>query len=192
MTLPSLVTTVRIGLSPVFFALFTMLTKNGEAPLWAALLFWGIFIVMEITDLLDGNIARKTGSVTDFGKFYDPFADSFSRLTYFLAFLVTGFLPAWVFLLVLYRDITVSFLRLLAMKKSVVIAARPSGKIKAVIYAVACGSVLTLVTARAVPALEFSVPVLAFLQIAFMWITAATAVWTTIDYSQGLKPADGA
>lgn len=192
MTLPSLVTTVRIGLSPVFFALFTTLTKNGEAPLWAALLYWGLFIIMEITDLLDGKIARKTGSVTDFGKFYDPFADSFSRLTYFLAFLMTGFLPAWVFLLVLYRDITVSFLRLLAMRKSIVISARPSGKIKAVIYAAACASVLTLVTARAVPALEFSVPVLAFLQDALMWITAATAVWTTIDYSQGLKPAAGA
>ncbi|NLJ46399.1 MAG: CDP-diacylglycerol--glycerol-3-phosphate 3-phosphatidyltransferase [Treponema sp.] len=188
MTLPSLVTTIRVGLSPLFFALFTTLTKNGEAPLWAAILYWGLFIVMEITDLLDGKIARKTGSVTDFGKFYDPFADSFSRLTYFLAFLVTGFLPAWVFLLVLYRDITVSFVRLLAMRKNIVISARPSGKIKAVIYAVACGAVLTLVTARAVPALAFSVAVLAFLQKALMWITAATAVWTTLDYSRGLKP----
>lgn len=192
MTLPSLVTTVRVGLSPLFFALFITLTKNGEAPLWAALLFWGFFIVMEITDLLDGIIARKMGSVTDFGKFYDPFADSFSRLTYFLAFLVTGFLPAWVFLLVLYRDITVSFLRLLAMRKSIVISARPSGKIKAVIYATACGAVLTLVTARAVPALGFSVPALAWIQKGLMWITAATAVWTTVDYSRGLKPDAGA
>lgn len=192
MTLPSLVTTIRIGLSPLFFALFITLTKNGEAPLWAAILYWSIFIIMEITDLLDGKIARETGSVTDFGKFYDPFADSFSRLTYFLAFLLTGFLPAWVFLLVLYRDITVSFLRLLAMRKNIVISARPSGKIKAVIYAAACGAVLTLVTARAVPALRFSVPALSFLQKALMWITAATAVWTTLDYSRGLKPDTGA
>ncbi len=192
MTLPSLVTTVRIGLSPVFFALFTSLTKDGEAPPWAAFLYWGIFIVMEITDLLDGKIARKTGSVTDFGKFYDPFADSFSRLTYFLAFLVTGFLPAWVFLLVLYRDVTVSFVRLLAMRKSIVMSARPSGKIKAVIYAVACGAVLALVTARSLPVLAAAVPVLAALQKALMWITAATAVWTTMDYSRGLKPGAGA
>lgn len=192
MTLPSLVTTVRVGLSPVFFGLFTTLTKNGEAPLWAALLYWGFFIVIEITDLLDGKIARKTGSVTDFGKFYDPFADSFSRLTYFLAFQVTGFLPAWIFLLVLYRDITVSFVRLLAMRKSIVMSARLSGKIKAVIYAVACGSVLALVTVRAVPALSGIVPVLAILQKALMWITAATAVWTTLDYSRGLSPNRGA
>jgi CDP-diacylglycerol--glycerol-3-phosphate 3-phosphatidyltransferase len=188
MTLPSLVTTVRVGLSPVFFAFFTMLTKNGEAPLWAALLYWGFFIVMEITDLLDGKIARRMGSVTDFGKFYDPFADSFSRLTYFLAFLVTGFLPAWMFLLILYRDITVSFVRLLAMRKSIVMSARLSGKIKAVIYAVTCGAVLTLVTARAVPALGFSVAVLTWIQKGMMWVTAATAVWTTVDYSRGLKP----
>lgn len=192
MTLPSLVTTVRIGLSPVFFALFTTLTKDGKAPPWAAFLYWGIFIVMEITDLLDGKIARKTGSVTDFGKFYDPFADSFSRLTYFLAFLVTGFLPAWVFLLVLYRDVTVSFVRLLAMRKSIVMSARPSGKIKAVIYAMACGAVLALVTARALPALAVTVPALDVLQKALMWITAATAVWTALDYSRGLKPGAGA
>ena len=191
MTLPSLVTTVRIGLSPVFFALFIALTKDGKAPLGAALLFWSFFIVMEITDLLDGKIARKTGSVTDFGKFYDPFADSFSRLTYFLAFMVTGFMPAWVFLLILYRDITVAFLRLLAMRKSVVMSARPSGKIKAVIYAAACGAVLALVTSRAVPSLGFVVPALAFLQRALMWITAATAVWTTADYARGFKSDTG-
>lgn len=192
MTLPTLVTSVRIGLSPVFFTLFIILTKDGRAPLWAALLYWGLFIVMEITDFLDGKIARKTGSVTDFGKFFDPFADSFSRLTYFLAFMVTGFLPAWVFLLVLYRDISVSFVRLLAMRKSIVMSARLSGKIKAGIYAVACGSVLAVVTVRAVPSLDFTIPFFAFLQNALSWITAATAVWTTVDYSLGLKRQAGA
>jgi CDP-diacylglycerol--glycerol-3-phosphate 3-phosphatidyltransferase len=186
MTLPSLVTSVRIGLSPVFFVLFTTIAKNGETPVWAVLLYWGIFMIMEISDLLDGKIARRTGAVTDFGKFFDPFADSFSRLTYFLAFTISGFMPAWIFLLVLYRDITVSFVRLLAMRKNIVMSARRSGKIKAVIYAVACGSVLTLVTARAFPALQATVPVFEVLQTIFFWITAGTAVWTTVDYSLGL------
>lgn len=188
MTLPSLITSVRIGLAPVFFVLFTTITKNGEAPLWAALLYWGIFIIMEITDLVDGKVARRMGTVTDFGKFFDPFADSFSRLTYFFAFTVTGFLPGWVFLLVMYRDVAVSFIRLLAMRKNVVMAAKQSGKIKAVIYAVACGSVLVLVTVRAIPALGVTAPVFAFLQKAFSWITAATAIWTTVDYALELKP----
>jgi len=168
-----------------------MITKKGESPLWAALLYWGIFVIMEMTDLLDGKIARKTGAVTDFGKFFDPFADSFSRLTYFFAFTVTGFFPGWVFLLVLYRDITVSFIRLLAMRKNVVISAKRSGKIKAVIYAIACGSVLTLVTIRAIPALSSIIPVFVFLQTALAWITAATAIWTTFDYSKELKPGRG-
>lgn len=188
MSLPSLVTAVRIGLSPVFFAIFTIFTKEGEAPLWAALLYWGLFVIMEITDLLDGKIARRTGAVTDFGKFFDPFADSFSRLTYFLAFTIAGFLPPWVFLLVMYRDTTVSFIRLLAMRKNVVLSARRSGKIKAVIYAVTCGAVLALVTVQAIPSLALAIPVFAVLKTVMVWVTAATAVWTTIDYARSLKP----
>lgn len=188
MSLPSLVTAVRIGLSPVFFAIFTIFTKEGEAPLWAALLYWGLFVIMEITDLLDGKIARRTGAVTDFGKFFDPFADSFSRLTYFLAFTVAGFLPPWVFLLVMYRDTTVSFIRLLAMRKNIVLSARRSGKIKAVIYAVTCGVILALVTVQAIPSLGAFIPVFAVLKTAMVWVTAATAVWTTIDYARSLKP----
>ncbi len=164
------------------------MAKNGEAPLGGSLLFWGVFFVMEITDLLDGKIARKMGTVTDFGKFYDPFADSFTRLTCFFAFMVKGFFPAWIFLLVLYRDITVSFIRLLALRKGIVMSAKPSGKIKAVIYAVACGSVLALVTVRAVPALGPAVPAFVFLQTALAWLTAATAVWTTVDYALELRP----
>jgi len=192
MSLPSLVTAVRIGLSPVFFAIFTIFTKEGEAPLWAALLYWGLFVIMEITDLLDGKIARRTGAVTDFGKFFDPFADSFSRLTYFLAFTVAGFLPPWVFLLVMYRDTTVSFIRLLAMRKNIVLSARRSGKIKAVIYAVTCGVILALVTVQAIPSLGAFIPVFAVLKTAMVWVTAATAVWTTIDYARSLKPRSGA
>lgn len=188
MSLPSLVTAVRIGLSPVFFAIFTIFTKEGEAPLWAALVYWGLFVIMEITDLLDGKIARRTGAVTDFGKFFDPFADSFSRLTYFLAFTVAGFLPPWVFLLVMYRDTTVSFIRLLAMRKNIVVSARRSGKIKAVIYAITCGAVLALVTVQALPSLEAVIPVFSVLKTVMVWVTAATAVWTTIDYARSLKP----
>ena len=192
MSLPSLVTAVRIGLSPVFFAIFTIFTKEGEAPLWAALLYWGLFVIMEITDLLDGKIARRTGAVTDFGKFFDPFADSFSRLTYFLAFTIAGFLPPWVFLLVMYRDTTVAFVRLLAMRKNIVLSARRSGKIKAVIYAITCGAVLALVTVQAIPSLEAFIPVFTVFKTVLAWVTAATAVWTTIDYAMSLKPRTGA
>lgn len=172
----------------MFFAIFTIFTKEGEAPLWAALVYWGLFVIMEITDLLDGKIARRTGAVTDFGKFFDPFADSFSRLTYFLAFTVAGFLPPWVFLLVMYRDTTVSFIRLLAMRKNIVVSARRSGKIKAVIYAITCGAILALVTVQALPSLEAVIPVFSVLKTVMVWVTAATAVWTTIDYARSLKP----
>jgi CDP-diacylglycerol--glycerol-3-phosphate 3-phosphatidyltransferase len=103
----------------------------------AVSLLWTLFIVSEITDLLDGRIARKRGEVSDFGKLFDPFADVLVRISYFLCFVLDGILPAALLLLVLYREFGILFVRILMMKKGVALGARKGGKIKAVAYMVA-------------------------------------------------------
>ncbi len=100
---------------------------------------------MEISDILDGYVARKTNSVTDFGRYLDPVADSMSRLTVFLAFLVVGLIPFWMYLIFLYRDLVVTLIRFICAKKGVVVSARPSGKIKAIIQGMASGFVMVSV-----------------------------------------------
>jgi CDP-diacylglycerol--glycerol-3-phosphate 3-phosphatidyltransferase len=72
--------------------------------------------------------------VSDFGKLYDPVADVLVRITYVLCFVVTGILPAIFFLLVLYREFGILFIRILMMKKGVVMGARKGVKLKAVTY----------------------------------------------------------
>jgi CDP-diacylglycerol--glycerol-3-phosphate 3-phosphatidyltransferase len=98
---------------------------------------WVIFIIAELTDLFDGLVARSRNEVSDFGKLFDPFSDTLVRITYFLCFVVNGILPAILFMIVLYREFGILFLRTLMMKLGIAMGARSGGKIKAVTYMIA-------------------------------------------------------
>lgn len=177
-----MVTSIRIVLAPIFYLIFTTSMTDGTIATGPALALVALFLIMEISDGLDGYVARRTGTVSDFGKLFDPFADSLARLTYFLAFVFTGLMPGWVFILVLYRDLGVAFVRTLAMKKGVAMAAQLSGKIKAWIYAVAgMAGILSASAAGFLPARLADAAVL-LADLSFL-ACAATAVWTMIDYS---------
>ena len=189
MNLATLVTALRIALSPLFFILFTTGVKNGIASIPVAIALWLIFAIMETTDFLDGYVARRMASVTELGKVFDPFADSLARLTYFLSFVVAGFMPGWIFLLVMYRDLAVSFIRLLAMKKGMVMSAQLSGKVKAWIYAIAGGMGLFQVTIASLGFDSFLGLVVISTQACF-WVCAATAVWTFLDYAGAYRRLD--
>lgn len=177
----TIVTGLRIALSPVFFFLYTTTVRDGTASTAAIVALWALFLVMECSDFVDGQVARRTKTVSDLGKLFDPFADSVARLTYFLSFLVAGLMPAWAFLLVLYRDLGVSFVRVLAMKHGVTMSAQVSGKIKAFVYAIAGGAGLLLVTLNTYEGGSLAATFGVATQVLF-WICAATAVWTMIDY----------
>ncbi|MBN1519473.1 MAG: CDP-diacylglycerol--glycerol-3-phosphate 3-phosphatidyltransferase [Spirochaetales bacterium] len=182
MTPATIVTGLRIALAPAFYLLFTTTAASSTIGIVPAVCIVVLFLIMEITDALDGAVARKTGTVSDFGKLFDPFADSLARLTYFFSFVMSGLMPGWVFILVLYRDLGVSFVRILAMRKGVAMAAQLSGKIKAWVYAVAGGAGIAVVLARGFLPLNFQSIAETLAQITF-YACAATAVWTMIDYA---------
>lgn len=95
------------------------------------------YLVAEVTDLMDGKIARKRGLVTDLGKVMDPFADTLSHVTYFLCFLSYGIMPLWAFVIIMWREYAILFVRMLLAKyagKSM--PANIFGKAKTVLYAV--------------------------------------------------------
>jgi CDP-diacylglycerol--glycerol-3-phosphate 3-phosphatidyltransferase len=95
-----------------------------------------IAILLEITDVADGIIARKYKIVTNFGKLYDPFSDAFCRYTLFLGLFSMGHASLWMLLLIFYRDSSISFFRSIAASQSIVVGARRSGKIKAIVQGV--------------------------------------------------------
>jgi CDP-diacylglycerol--glycerol-3-phosphate 3-phosphatidyltransferase len=126
------ITLFRIALAPVFAALFSAWALWRE-PLWLGLI-WSVFFVSEVSDVLDGWVARKLGETSDLGKLLDPFSDVISRLTIFCCLLVVGVAPLWFFLIVLYREVSMTFLRMLMVQRGVVQAASSGGKFKAWLY----------------------------------------------------------
>ncbi len=89
-----------------------------------------IFILASLTDMLDGQIARKRNLVTDFGKFADPLADKMLVTAAMLWFVEIGQMPGWALLVVIVREFAVSGLRMVASDKGRIIAAGWSGKVK--------------------------------------------------------------
>lgn len=137
MNIPNKLTVSRLVMAPLFFISFNL-------PLWfgpqlgntASILTLILWALTEMTDLLDGLIARKYNLVTDLGKVMDPFADTFSRLTYFVCLSQSGVMPSWAFIVIMYREFSIIFIRMLMMGKGKPVAANIWGKSKAVLYAV--------------------------------------------------------
>ena len=93
-----------------------------------------LLTLFELTDYWDGHYARKNNEVSDFGKIFDPFADVILNLTVFACAVSSGYMPMVLFVLILYREFSQTFLRMAALKKGVAIAARKGGKLKTVFY----------------------------------------------------------
>ena len=102
-------------------------SKSGKSR------FFLIFIIASITDKLDGYLARKNNQVTTFGKFLDPIADKILVVTAMILLVEMGRLPAWIPIIVIFREFVVSGYRLIAVQsEGKVIAANIWGKLKTV------------------------------------------------------------
>lgn len=117
----------------------------GISPVVLPYVLIFLLAVSELSDMFDGFFARRYNQVTDLGKILDPMADSISRISVFLTFTIDpvhlNMLLVFVFL---YRDSVVSTLRTICALRGFALAARTSGKIKAVIQAIAAFIVLGL------------------------------------------------
>jgi len=171
-TKADVLTFCRIPAAPVFLVVFCTLPVGTAAIVGLALAVMG-----ELSDILDGYYARKEKVESDFGKLMDPYADSILRLTIFFSFAAKGWIPVWMAVILLYRDILTSVVRTFAIKKNIVVAARISGKIKAISQGAAIIAILLLVIARGESTDLVAGP---FRYIGF--IVVAVAVWSAADY----------
>ncbi len=131
-----------------FFSYFFVKAAHGnlysadKMYLWLAI---GCVLLLEFSDAIDGIIARMKNEVTSFGKIFDPVCDSISRQTIFCTFMYTGIIPLWMFLIFLYRDALQSFLRIMCAIDGTVMAAKLSGKLKAIFQAIGTFLVLFVI-----------------------------------------------
>ncbi len=136
-------TLVRICSAPVLFVLYNLprwlsLSNGSQAVTVLSFALIPLLAVAEITDYFDGSYARSHGEVSDFGKMFDPFADVFLHLSMFTCFVFEGYMPVVFYILILYREFSQNFLRMVAAKSGTAIAARKGGKVKTVFYVASC------------------------------------------------------
>lgn len=141
MTLPNKLTMLRILLIPVMIVLcYIPWLRENKAFLdvsWLYVILVIIFILASSTDFLDGYIARKYNLVTTFGKLADPLADKMLVFSAMTVLMIDGFVPMWVFIVILIREFMVSGIRMVVIEKGTVIAAAKLGKWKTFVTMVA-------------------------------------------------------
>ncbi len=135
LNLANYLTMARLALVPVFLVLFFM--DGADNPAWRVAA-WGAFAIASITDRFDGDIARRRGLVTDFGKVADPIADKTLTGAAFISLSIVNELPWWVTILVLVREIGVTLLRFWVIRHGVMPASR-GGKLKTLLQGFALG-----------------------------------------------------
>jgi CDP-diacylglycerol---glycerol-3-phosphate 3-phosphatidyltransferase len=101
-----------------------------------------LFSAASLTDYFDGKIARRDNLVTNFGILMDPLADKILVCSAFIAFVGLGWMPAWMVIIVVARELAITGLRLLAASKHLVLAAEGYGKHKTISQIVAIIAIL--------------------------------------------------
>jgi len=133
LTWPNLLTLVRLLLVPVLAVL--LFSGDGNDPVtraWATI----VFVVAALTDLVDGELARRSGTVTNVGKIADPIADKAITGVALIGLSWLGDLPWWVTIVILAREIAVTALRFWVIRHGVIPASR-GGKAKTVAQIIA-------------------------------------------------------
>lgn len=169
MTTANMITIARILLVPVY-VFFAWGFPGMNTDLVAA----AIFLLISLTDFLDGYIARKYNQITDFGKFLDPLADKILVISAFVIFVAQGRLNPVVTIAVITREFLVTSIRLVAAGKGTVIAASMSGKLKTVTQIICVMAILLEDTLSCVLPLPYGE--------IFSWIMLAFTVYSGIEY----------
>lgn len=138
MNIANVLTMLRIAIVPVF--VLALFAGGGHDTGWriAATV---LFALAAITDRFDGQLARKYGLVTDFGKLADPIADKALVGAALIGLSALGDLPWWITIVICAREIGITLLRLVVVRRGIIPAGR-GGKLKTLVQTLAIGVLL--------------------------------------------------
>jgi CDP-diacylglycerol--glycerol-3-phosphate 3-phosphatidyltransferase len=165
--LPNSLTVLRLLLVPV---LGWLLLREGGTDSASRIGAFLVFSAAMVTDKIDGDLARRRGTVTDFGTIADPIADKALTGMAFVGLSLLDELPWWVTLVVLVREIGVTVLRFAMLRRAVLPAGR-GGKLKTGLQALALGLYLLPLSSDWHP-----------VEVAAMTIAVVVTVATGVDY----------
>ena len=135
-----LLTLIRI---PIAASLAALLIYSDKLTFFVVALSIVLIALIELTDFLDGFMARRNNIVTEWGAMLDPYADSISRLIVYWGFACSGMVIALVPMAMAFRDITVAYCRITLTRYNMTVSAKLSGKIKAIIQGV-CAFIIVI------------------------------------------------
>lgn len=135
--LPNTLTVIRMALVPVVVWLL-----SDEPEYWEHMAAFVLFVGAMITDIVDGYLARKWNLVTPAGAYLDPLADKLMVTAVLVMLVPLGWLPAWLVVVLLCREIAITGLRGIASQEGLVISASSLGKIKTAYQSTALGFLL--------------------------------------------------
>ncbi len=173
LTVPNILSLARALCGPLVLALIT----TGQHGAMATALV--LMIVAELSDLLDGALARRMGQETEFGRLIDPVCDSVYHLSVFLAFLVMGWMPAWMLFIIYARDLMVPYLRTFARQAGHDLQVRTSGRIKTVVHAAAQISIVAIALQMFGPSVSLSGSV----PMQLLLLAIAASIYSLADYA---------
>lgn len=168
MNLPNLLTISRLCAIPILMV--CLIASFPGHDQWAA----GIFLLASATDVLDGNLARWQGRVTELGKFLDPLVDKLFILSVLIALVQVGELAAWVVLVIFGRELLITVLRSVSAAQGRVISATPWGKTKT---ASQVGAVFLLILQRPYPVLSLAAYTAIYLAVVFTVLSGIDYLW---------------
>lgn len=172
-----ILTLARLVICPIFLAVYLFFPHLGMSLTTMSLTLLVLLTLCELSDAFDGVLARRSNQVTVLGKILDPMADSVVRLSVLLVFTQGVIkLPVLLVLLFVFRDAIISMLRTLCAMKGKALAARKSGKLKAILQAIAIYLLVSLIFVYAQGWISLHT-----LREASFWIVAVTALYTVIS-----------
>lgn len=167
MNLANKLTLLRVVMIPVFLLVLFL----GPEPMNRYLAVV-IFIVASLTDMLDGKIARKYNLVSNFGKFMDPLADKLLVMSALVSMVALEDLAAWVVIVILAREFTITGFRTLAMEANIVMAASWWGKVKTTVQMIMIPVVLLNLPFAMMPMVET----------VLVWLSVFFTIFSGADY----------
>ena len=139
LNLPNYLTLGRVLLVPVVMVILSMISPDKSQPynFIVGLIASGVFILAGVSDLVDGYYARKFGINSIFGKYFDPLADKLMVLAVMIMLIPIDRIPAWIVVVFLARELTITALRGIATAEGLEIPADQWGKKKTVLQNIA-------------------------------------------------------
>ena len=168
MNLPNKLTIARMAMVPLFMIALLMNTPASR------ILATVIFALASLTDMLDGQIARKYNMVTNFGKLMDPLADKVLTAAAMICLVELGDLAAWIAVVIIFREYLITGLRSVAASENIVVAANIWGKVKTVCQMIAL--MLLMVKPQVVARCGID------LGLWIMYVAVALTIYSGLDY----------